>query len=103
MAWERRGSRHYFYTAVRRGDRVVKRYLGAGAAAEATAWLRDRARRDRAAAAEALRAEDARLAELDRRGRDLDRLCARLVEAHLLLAGFHRPNYGSWRRRRGRT
>jgi hypothetical protein len=102
MAWERRGSRRFYYTAVRRDGRVAKRCLGAGAVAELTAALHAQARRDRAAAAAALRAEAKRLAELDRRGRDLDRLCARLVEAHLLLAGFHRPNYGPWRRRRGR-
>jgi hypothetical protein len=102
MAWERRGGRWYYYAAGRRDGRVVKRCLGGGAVAEMTAALHDQARRDRAAAAAALRAEAERLAELDRRGRDLDRRCALLVEAHLLLAGYHRPNYGPWRRRRGR-
>jgi hypothetical protein len=102
VSWERRGDRRYYYAAGRRDGRVVKRCLGAGAVAELTATLHEQARRDRAAAAAALRAEQERLAELDRRGRDLDRRCALLVEAHLLLAGFHRPNYGPWRRRRGR-
>jgi hypothetical protein len=67
MAWERRGEQRYYYTAVRRGRRVLKRCLGAGALAELTAALHAQARRDRAAAAAALRAEAERLAELDRR------------------------------------
>jgi len=37
VAWERRGNQRYYYRFRRDGGRVVKQYLGCGAAAEAAA------------------------------------------------------------------
>ena len=38
MSWDKKGERGpYFYLSVRKGDKVVKQYLGKGERAEATA------------------------------------------------------------------
>ena len=103
MAFEPRGSAGpYFYLGVR--DRVTgkvrKLYLGTGDAARSVAAaIADRKSRqesDRQAvreAQDALRAVDALTAELDA-------AATLLMEAVLLAEGFHRPNYGPWRRKR---
>jgi hypothetical protein len=103
MAFESRGSAgNYFYLGVRdRGTgKVRKLYLGTGDAARSVAAsIADRKSRqaaDRRAvqeAQEALRSADALTAELDG-------AATLLMEAVLLAGGWHRPNYGPWRRKR---
>lgn len=104
MAFERRGKSGgtYFYLTVRdpATGTVRKTYLGRGgrarAAADAIARRRDQRETDKRAvrvAQDASRAADDLTAELDA-------AASLLMEAVLLAAGFHRPNYGPWRRRR---
>lgn len=104
MAFERRGKSGgtYFYLTVRDAatGNVRKTYLGRGgratAAADAIARRRDRREADRRAvrvARDASRAAGELTAELDA-------AATVLMEAALLAAGFQRPNYGPWRRRR---
>lgn len=102
--FERRGKSRgtYFYLTVRDHStgKVRKTYLGRGkratTAAEAIARRRDQREADRRAvrvARDASRAADEMTAELDA-------AATVLMEAALLAAGFHRTNYGPWRRRR---
>ena len=103
MAFEtRKTAGPYFYLGVRDPDtrKVRKVYLGNGDAARAVAAsIADRKARlqaDRRAVQEArdvLRAVDALTAELDG-------AATLLMEAVLLVGGWHRPNYGPWRKRR---
>lgn len=103
MAFERRKSgRSYMYVGVRdrATGRVRKVYLGNGhhaeAAAAAIAGRQSAAIADRKAVADAeaaTRAADALTAALT------DAVSI-LVEAAMLADGWHRPNYGPWRRKR---
>src|SRR4051794_40117551 len=100
MAWEVRNGLRYYYRAARREGRTIKHYVGRGPAAELAARLDARARRERARAAEALRAEEGRCAEADRASGEFDAMYDLLVSAALHAAGFHRHRSGPWRRRR---
>src|SRR3954451_15538430 len=101
IAWEERPTGWLYYRSERRGDRVIKRYVGRGEVARIAAEIDREVRAGRAAEARELREGEARLAPLEGDMRALDRSCALLIEATLTAAGFHRP-YGSWRRRRAR-
>jgi hypothetical protein len=103
MAWYSRGGRRYYYRSVTRPDgRSTKVYCGGGvrgeAAAAEDARLRARREEGRRAAArlEADLAGDDALAAAFDAGVDL------LAAAALLADGFHRANYGPWKRRRDR-
>ena len=104
MAFESRkvGGTKYLYLSARdpATGKVKKRYVGTGPKAEAAAAAleaRQKRRVDERLAVERMRSEhgavDALMAELDA-GATL------VMEAALFAAGFHRPNYGPWRRRR---
>ena len=103
MGWERRGKsgKLVYYRVTRTAERgVVKQYLGAGerAAAAAADVARSEARRQ--ADRQAVHDEQARLARPDGLSEELVRVAELLMEATLLATGFHRRNYGKWRRKR---
>jgi hypothetical protein len=98
MAWERRGAARYYYGAVWAG-RTEKRYFGRGPAGELAAQLDEQAREGREARAGVLRAEAARLAPPEAALRALDDASDLMIRAALTARGFHRSNYGPWRRR----
>ena len=100
MAWETRGGRPYFYHSAKVDGRVVKAYVGTGPVAELAAKLEALDRRRRREAAEALKADRARVAPAEAASAALDALAEALVAAALTAAGFHRHNHGPWRRRR---
>jgi len=100
MAWETRSGRPYFYHSAKVDGRVVKDYVGTGPVAELAARLEARDRRRRRESAEALEADRARVAPADAASAALDVVVDDLVAASLLAAGYHRPNYAPWRRRR---
>jgi len=100
MAWETRSGRPYFYHSARVDGRVVKDYVGTGPVAELAAKLEAQDRRRRREAAEALEADRARAAPAEAASAALDTFAGDLVTAALLAAGYHRPNYAPWRRRR---
>jgi hypothetical protein len=104
MGWERRAGSGtlYYYRVSRTPDgKVVKKYCGrgkrAGAAAASVAQRQTQSAADRRAVQE----ERGRLAGLDRLMVELIGAVQLLLEATLLAKGFHRLNYGKWRRRRG--
>ena len=103
MAWHRklRGPRSgYFYRSRRVGGKVVKLYVGRGAAAELAARLDARERQDRRAERAAFLAEQVRLAAVDLAFADARSLVDPLVRAALILSGFHLHRGSEWRRRR---
>jgi hypothetical protein len=103
MSWASRGGARYYYRDVTLpGGRRTKVYCGRGALGEAAAAedaRRRRRREDDRRAAERLKAElagDDALADAFDGGVEL------LAAAALLAEGFHRANYGPWRRRHDR-
>jgi hypothetical protein len=104
MAWELRpGSPGpYYYRATRTPEgRVVKEYYGRGERAQAAAAAVARSQAQRNADHQAVQEERGRLAEPDGLMAELVGLTQLLLEATLLAKGFHRLNYGRWRKRRG--
>ncbi len=98
MAWEKRGTREYFYRHRKVGGRPLRIYLGRGERAE-QAVAEDEKRR---AEAEAQKTERAHLEDLD----DTTGLMATGIEtlarAALTLSGFFRHQRGEWRRHHGK-
>jgi len=97
MAWEWRGGTTFYYHPRRVEGRVVKVFLGSGPPAQLAADLVAEARDRRADLAQARKAEQARLGELDGAVDRLDRACALMVEATLKAEGMGEER----RRRRG--
>lgn len=100
MAWETRRGRQYLYRSERNGAHVRKLYVGRGAKAEQAA----RELADAKAQREHDRAEatnlEARLAAADQITAEGQQGAAQLVEATLLVVGYHNHR-GEWRH--GRT
>ncbi len=98
MAWEKRGSKTYFYRSRRQAGRVRKVYYGGGPlgrlAAEVDALRRAEEQHER----DARRARKEQLDAALALSRSLGRACGLLVAASLLAAGFHRPGRHRWRK-----
>jgi hypothetical protein len=102
MSWVVSGERRYYYRSRRQpGGTCRREYVGGGLEAELAAALDTHRRQQRQAQREALRAER----EAWERGASmLEELIAHsnlLVQACLLVAGFHQHQRGEWRRRAG--
>ena len=97
MAWEtrKRGGR-YYYRSRRVGRRVIKEYVGRGAAAELIAELDRQNRAKRQEAIEAVRRTQNRLDEATKPLTVFISNLDVLVQAELLAAGFH-DHRGEWR------
>lgn len=99
MGWETRGNKKYYYRKKRVGKKVISEYIGAGPDAEIIAredqLERQKLKRNRQAR-ERRRAE---INALDDKLDLLDRLIRTLINAHLLLAGYH-IHKGQWRKKR---
>lgn len=99
MGWEKRRGKKYYYRKIRIGDRVVSQYIGAGPVAEAAAAHDESKRQAREEERELYRRERQRQRAIDE---EVDRICLlirHLVEAGLLLSGYH-AHKGEWRLRR---
>jgi hypothetical protein len=103
MGWEHRYGGCYYYRNERQGDRVVKKYYGPGPVGSLAARLDAEARNDREQPLRAIGELVAQLGPPDAALNSLSNACDLLLEATLLIHGFHRPNYGAWRRRRVRN
>jgi hypothetical protein len=103
MAWHQRGNRKYYYHSVRVAGwpTPVRRYVGAGLAAELEAAGADLRRLKREVAARELAALEARLREAEAPLLALCDLTDVLARAVLLAAGFYQHDRGEWRRRHG--
>src|SRR5262249_15010880 len=105
MVWSRkqRGPRSgYYYRSKRIAGRPVKLDVGRGPDAELAGRLDERERQDRRAERAAFLAEQVRLAAAAVAFADARALVDLLVQATLVLGGFHN-HHGQWRRRRGRA
>lgn len=100
MAWEKRKrGGPYYYRSRRMGARVIKEYVGCGAAAEQAAQEDAQTREEQNAAVKALREVQE---QLDAVTAPLRQMCDDfdvLMKAVLLVAGYHNHR-GCWRRRR---
>ena len=98
---KRDGSRPYLYLSRRDATgQVVKVYVGTGANAQAAAQALARRHAEREAIRRTLHEAVVRLQTVDGLTTDLNMATAVLLEAYLLAEGFHRHNFGPWRRRR---
>lgn len=105
MSWEVRGKhgRRYYYFAYRDSEgKIRKKYVGAMASEETAlkvgmieSCLRSIRHYQREPQNEVLDVAH-RLVD------QIDHACDSLLSAHLLMNGFHRLNYGSWRKRRAK-
>jgi hypothetical protein len=104
MALETRkvGGNKYLY--VSRRDRLTgqvrKVYVGRGPKAEAAAAELEARRKRRADERLAVERAVAELRAVDALMAGVNEAATLVMEAALLAAGFHRPNYGVWRKRR---
>ncbi len=104
MAWEIRspsGPKYFYLSRRGPGGRVVKTYFGKGSGAQSAADLVAWARARRDAPRQELASARARLEAVDGAMAALEGDAGVLFEALLLSEGYHRPNYGPWRKRRG--
>ena len=99
MAWEKRRGREYYYRKRRIGGRVVSEYVGTGPLAEGAAALDELTRRAQEEKRELLRREQQRQRAIDQEVDRACRLIGTLVDAALLLNGYH-YHKGQWRLRR---
>lgn len=99
MAWEKRRGKEYYYRKIRIGDRVVSEYVGTGPVAEAAAAIDERERLAREEAREQWRRERERQRAIDEAVDRACRLTRTLVDAVLLLRGYH-THRGQWRKKR---
>jgi hypothetical protein len=94
MGWERRGQHRYYIHKQRVHGRTVRRSLGHGATAIAAADADTRRRQVR----EAAQAERQHLTMLDQQLNEVAHLIERLVQATLLVAGYHQHHRSEWRK-----
>jgi len=103
MGWEPRQRGGLYYTRSRRvSGRLVREYVGSGELARLAEMLDAEERQERQQEAQERKDERRRLAELDDHLAQADEACRRLVQAELVLAGYHRHK-GQWRLRRGQS
>jgi hypothetical protein len=100
MSWVVRGNCRYYYRPKRANGRVCRQYLGAGAEARLAAALDEQRRAERQARRRALTADREHWRTAAAPSKALAAGADLLLEAVLLAEGYHRPNYGKWRRRR---
>ena len=103
MGWEMRGANGpYYYRSVRRGWRVLREYHGKGSMlmAEKAILSAKMQRKDRLAERQAVLDETVRTQPAMALTDEIDVTTQLIFEASMLVAGFHRPNYGRWRKRR---
>jgi hypothetical protein len=106
MAFEPRGkSGKFFYLAYRDEEtgKVKKAYLGRGPWAQSVAAALEKRAKRREADRLAVDAARSELRVVDGLMGDLDAAATLLLDAVLLTAGFHRVNFGPWRKRRTHT
>ena len=98
MGWEVRGGGRYYTRSRKAQGRVVRTYVGGGAAGELAAAADALRRANRRAAARVRREERERLEEASQPLRQLDNLASLLAQAALNNRGLFRHG-GEWRRR----
>ena len=97
----RKSGRSYMYLGVRDPvtQKVRKLYLGNGAQAQAAAVAISERRDRRDAESKAVRTAKAATLLTDGMTQQLNEVVMTLMEAVLTIEGWHRPNYGPWRRK----
>jgi hypothetical protein len=102
MGLETRNGRGSYYTRSYRDCGTVRReYHGSGALADLLASLVEDERNERALEAEAWCEEKSSALEREAPLIRLDEAIDDLLAATLTAAGYHRHNYGKWRKKRG--
>jgi len=95
MGWERRGAYQYYIRRQTVHGRRVRTSLGRGPVAQAAAAV-DAAHRQEQ---ETARAERRHLTTLDRQSDEVGRCITQLLQATLLVAGYHQHHRSEWRQR----
>src|SRR5262245_44971240 len=100
MPWHQQGTRTYYYRSVRIDGHPVRRYVGAGPAAELAAAVDELRRLNREIEARERQVEQARLREAEAPLLALCEGVELLTRAALVAAGYRRHDRGEWRFRR---
>jgi hypothetical protein len=99
MGWENRGNKYYYYRKKRIGKKVISEYIGFGPDAEKIAREDDLAKRKREKARLAWQHRQAEIRAMDDALDSIETITRSLVNANLLLAGYH-THKGQWRKKR---
>lgn len=107
MAWEKRGTSHYYYRKKRDGSKVISKYVGRGKAAVMFAAIDAAERNQRTSEREEVRIE---LASMKKKFDTIDNIIDPIVDeitvltgAFLVVNGYH-FHKGQWRKKRdGKT
>ncbi len=102
MIRAKRGDKEYLYHSEWLDGKAVKTYYGTGAIAEAAAAEIEAQRVLRRERRQAQEQVDRKLRQALQFARMFETHCDDLTAAALLAAGYHRPAYKPWRRRRVR-
>ena len=95
----RRNGNLYYYKKRREGDRVISEYVGGGLVASLAQKRAEIERHQKQLEREQLRVECMSVAEIDNAIDGFSRLVDSVMEAELLLSGYHKHKR-QWRRRR---
>jgi hypothetical protein len=97
MAWEDRNGTRYYYRKRREGGRVVSEYVGKGYAGELAQMFDGEDRQEAEHKRRELRKAQRTAAGIDAPMREAEELTRLILQAHLLLAGYH-THKGQWRK-----
>ena len=97
MAWEDRNGTRYYYRKRRQGGRVVSEYVGKGYAGELAQMFEGEDRHKADYKRQELRKAERQAAAIDAPLQEAEKLTRIILQAHLLLAGYHRHK-GQWRK-----
>jgi hypothetical protein len=100
VSWELRGNRRYYTRSRRIKGKLTRSYIGKGLEAEIAAAIDAANRAQRKVKSDAHRALFAHIEMLDSLTREMEESVRVLVEAVLLVAGYHRHDRGKWQKRR---
>jgi hypothetical protein len=99
MAWEDRNGKRYYYRKRREGGRVISEYVGGGLSGEITETLDRQDRAETEYKRRELRRQKQATAAIDRQVGEVEKYAKAIMQAGLLLAGYHAPKR-QWRKRR---
>ena len=99
MGWEKRGNNKYYYRKKRVGNKVFSEYIGAGPAAEKIAQEDKLERQNRKDEHQTWRRRKVEINALDDELDSITSYTHMLINAHLLLVGYH-SHKGQWRKKR---
>jgi hypothetical protein len=99
MGWEDRSGNRYYYRKRREGKRVISEYIGTGLAGELAEIFDAEEQHETEHKRRELRKQNQQAAAIDSQVNEVGKHARAIMQACLLLAGYH-THKGQWRKRR---